>query len=54
MATPIAINKATFEYLKNIRNIWDKKAKEIIDIRNMKGKVTFEELKSFPAPFEIP
>lgn len=48
MATPIDINKATFEELKNIRNIGDKRAKKIIDIRNIKGKITLEDLKIIP------
>lgn len=49
MATPIDINKASFEELKNIRNIGDTGGKKIIDIRNVKGKITLEDLKILPS-----
>ena len=48
MATPIDINNATLEDLKGINNIGDRRAKSIIDARNIKGKLTLEDLKLIP------
>ena len=48
MATPININTATYDLLKNIKNIGDKRAKKIIEIRDIKGRLTLEDLKIIP------
>ncbi|XP_061195172.1 DNA ligase 1-like [Saccostrea echinata] len=48
MTTPININEASLETLKTIRNIGDKRAKAILEIRDRKGEITLEDLKLIP------
>ena len=45
MATPIDINVASFEDLKKIPNIGDKRATALIKLRDEKGPLTLEDVK---------